>query len=203
MGERSWTSRLPGAYDVVMAPIEALGMGRLRARLWDELPVHGRGLEIGSGSGASESLRGERTGLVGTDISHALLMRSRRRGVKHPPLLVSDVHDLPFADGAFDWIVGSLLFCEVRDPVRGLREASRVLRPGGTLHLLEHVRPRGALGHAADALTRLTGPLLGEHFDRRTEQRVAEAGLTIERADRHLRGGLVHLIARRDRQEGR
>ena len=202
MPSRSWAARLPRVYDLVMAPVNALGMSALRARLYDGLPRSGAGLEIGTGSGAAAHALRERATPVGIDISHAMLLRARDREVRRRPLLAADVHALPFASGSFDWAVASLVFCEVSDPLRGLRELHRVLRRGGALHLLEHVEPRGAiLRTGARALTRMTGPLFGEHFDRRTHETVAAAGFVVERADWRVNGGVVLMVARRDERE--
>jgi len=49
---------------------------------------------------------------------------------------------LPYAEHAFDHVVSSLVFCSVADPAQALREIRRVLRPGGVLHMVEHVRPQ-------------------------------------------------------------
>jgi ubiquinone/menaquinone biosynthesis C-methylase UbiE len=202
MSRRSWTAHAPRLYDALMAPVERLGMGRMRAALWSALPRDGRGLEVGAGSGAGARHRAHDGTLVGIDIAPAMLARAR--DVMHARLVAADVQALPFADASFDWAVGSLLFCEVADPLAGLHELRRVLRPGGSLHLLEHVRPRGALlGAAARALTRLTGPLFGEHFDRVTHQTVIAAGFALERADWRLRGAIVHIVARREEKERR
>jgi len=58
---------------------------------------------------------------------------------------VAPAESLPYADGAFDAVVSSLVFCSVVDPDRALAEIERVLRPGGVLWMLEHVRPRTPL----------------------------------------------------------
>lgn len=196
MPRRSWTSNVPRVYDVLMAPIEALGLGRMRAALWASVPPNGRGLEIGVGPGAGRRFRPPRADLIASDIAPDTLVRARASG-DATPFVAADVQVLPFRDGTFDWVTGALLFCEVPDPARGLAEVRRVLRPGGTLHLLEHVRPHGLAGHAAAAVTRFTAPLFGEHFDRRTAERVLAAGFAIESLDRRLRGALVRLVARR------
>jgi ubiquinone/menaquinone biosynthesis C-methylase UbiE len=69
---------------------------------------------------------------------------ARRAGVQaHVPVevRVAPAEALPFDDNSFDNVVSSLVFCSVSDPKRALAEIERVLRPGGTLHMLEHVRP--------------------------------------------------------------
>ena len=202
MPHRSWAARLPRVYDLVMAPVNALGMSAMRARLYDGLPRAGTGLEIGTGSGAAADALRERVAPVGIDISHGMLKRARIRETRVRPLLAADVLALPFASATFDWAVASLVFCEVSDPLRGLRELHRVLRPGAALHLLEHVEPRGAvLRVGARALTRVTGPMFGEHFDRRTHETVEAAGFVVERADWRVNGGVVLLVARRTEGE--
>lgn len=199
MTERSWAARLPRVYDVVMLPIELLGMRALRARLFASLPADGRGLEIGAGTGASARHLNAGGAPVAIDVSAGMLLRARAREGSARPLAAADVQTLPFRDGAFDWAVASLVFCEVPDPLRGLREVRRVLRSGATLHLLEHVEPDNPLLRAATrATTRVTGPLFGEHFDRRTADTVVAAGFAIERAERWVSGGVIHVIARRE-----
>lgn len=201
----SWSGAVPRLYDALMRPLEHAGMARWRSALWADVPDHGHGLEIGVGTGAGAAARGTHA-VVATDVSESMLARARRapRAPTSGPdagtsaaLAAADVQALPFRDGAFDWAVASLVFCEVEDPLAGLRELRRVVRPGGTLHLLEHVEPRGRLAASvARVVSALTGPLLGEHFDRRTHETVRRAGFTLERTDWALGGALVRLIAR-------
>lgn len=94
--------------------------------------VRGRAaLDVGTGSGvlADElSRRGAR--VVGSDLSQGMLRRAAR---KRPPAVVADVRALPFGEGRFDLVTASFVLNHLDDPVRGLRELRRVLRPGGTL----------------------------------------------------------------------
>jgi ubiquinone/menaquinone biosynthesis C-methylase UbiE len=105
---------------------------------------------------------------------------------------------LPFADGAFDAALATLVLCSVEAPARCLAELRRVVRAGGRVVLLEHVRPHGALGHAFDALSLLTVPLLGDHFNRRTAEEARRAGLSVERVDSRLRGVVQLIVCRAD-----
>ena len=54
---------------------------------------------------------------------------------------VATAENLPYAEHSFDHVVSSLVFCSVNDQRQALSEIRRVLRPGGTLHMVEHVRP--------------------------------------------------------------
>jgi ubiquinone/menaquinone biosynthesis C-methylase UbiE len=93
-----------------------------------------------------------------------------------------DVTALKFPTASFDNAVSSFLFCVLPDnqQVPALRELARVVRPGGTIRLLEYVRPRGRLRRA---ITYLWQPWIhwayGASFDRHTEQHVPEAGLEL------------------------
>jgi phosphatidylethanolamine/phosphatidyl-N-methylethanolamine N-methyltransferase len=191
------------AYDALTRPLEHGALGRWRARLWAEVPTTGHGLEVGYGTGANAIFHDGRPRLVATEISPEMLDRARRRGdgtatASPTALAAADVQALPFRDGSFDWVAETLVFCEVQDPVAGLAEVRRVLRPGGRFFMLEHVRPGGALGHLADIATRVAAPLIGEHYDRDTEAHVRTAGLTVERREWLWRDVVVLLLARKD-----
>jgi ubiquinone/menaquinone biosynthesis C-methylase UbiE len=103
---------------------------------------------------------------------------------------------LPFAEGAFDAGLATLVFCSVAAPAEGMAELRRVVRAGGRVVLLEHVRPPGALGYVFDALSLLTVPLLEDHFNRRTADEARRAGLTVERVENHLLGAVQLIVCR-------
>ena len=74
-------------------------------------------------------------------------------------LEIGDIERLPYADASFDTITAACVFCSVGDPVRGLREAARVVRPRGQVLLYEHVRPRNpVLGRLTDLVSPSSGP---------------------------------------------
>jgi phosphatidylethanolamine/phosphatidyl-N-methylethanolamine N-methyltransferase len=191
---RSPTARFAPVYDLLVAPFEHAGLRRWRRRAWRRVPRSGLGLEVGLGTGANQRFHDGRA-VVGLDLSPRMLRHAQHKPAT-PPVLAGDAQRLPFPDDAFDWAVATLVFCEVPDPVAGLAEMRRVIRAGGELILLEHVRPAGqVLGRLADALTRITGPLWGEHFDRDAEANVRAAGWSVRTADYGLRGALVIITA--------
>lgn len=61
---------------------------------------------------------------------------------------------LPYADGSFDTVIASLVYCTIDDPERALREVHRVLDVGGEFRFLEHVRADGLLGRLHDLAAR-------------------------------------------------
>jgi ubiquinone/menaquinone biosynthesis C-methylase UbiE len=113
------------------------------------------------------------------------------------PITISQARaeSLPFPDDQFDSVVVTMVFCSVEDPVRGLREIRRVLKPGGTLLLLEHVRSHSkGIALVQDALVPLTTRYLGNcHWNRDTRQLVLDAGFEPTEV-RELSGGLQPLL---------
>ena len=190
---------LAPVYDRLMAPLEHRSLARWRERAWGTVPRHGVGLEIGAGTGANFPFYPSGARVIATDVSGRMLAEARKKPVgKATPLVACDVQALPFPDEAFDWAAETLVFCEVPDPVVGLRELRRVLKPSGKLVMLEHVRPSGWLGRAADLLTALTAPLWGEHFNREAEAYAQAAGFRVERREHLWRDGVVLLTLTAD-----
>src|SRR5512146_2641771 len=130
-------------YDLYTAPMEALRGRRARRRLFGR--AGGRALEFGIGTGLSLPSYPPGIELTGIDISPRMLARARRRAERiglRADLEIADIGRLPYPDASFDTVTAACVFCSVGDPVRGLREAARVVRPAGQVLLYEHVRPR-------------------------------------------------------------
>lgn len=98
-----------------------------------------------------------------------------------------DAADLPVPDGSVDTVVSTWSLCSVPDVERALREARRVLRPGGTLRFVEHgLSPDAAVARTQRRVQPWWGPLAGGcHVDRDVPALVRGAGfdLTVERAE--------------------
>jgi ubiquinone/menaquinone biosynthesis C-methylase UbiE len=118
-------------------------------------------LDVGCGTGAvthALTLAAPDARVTGLDGDPAVLTRARRRLACCPrvTLLQGRADDLPFEDGVFDRVTCALLLHHLSPAAqrRALREASRVLRPGGRLHVADWGRPRGLLGSAGALLLR-------------------------------------------------
>jgi SAM-dependent methyltransferase len=110
-------------------------------------------------------------------------LEERARSLSLAPRVVrAPAEDLPFDDASFDTVVSTLVLCTVNDQAGALREVRRVLKPGGTLLFLEHVRSdEPALAKWQD---RLHGPwkALGHgcHCNRATVPAIEMAGFRLD-----------------------
>ncbi|MFB6264931.1 MAG: class I SAM-dependent methyltransferase, partial [Bradymonadaceae bacterium] len=120
--------------------------------------------------------------ITAIDIAPKMLDRARRRAERREvdvDLVEADAQDLPFADDSFESVVCTFVFCSVPDPVLGLREARRVLEPGGQLVMVEHVLSDIPILHTLMKwFDWLPVHVWGAHIDRRTVQNVRAAGFT-------------------------
>jgi SAM-dependent methyltransferase len=187
--------QIPWLYDAACAVSEWTGLGRWRR--WLVEGARGRTLDLGCGTGRNLPLYGPGVRVVGVDPAWPVLGRARRRapGV---PLVRARAEALPFRSGVFDTVVSGLAFCSVPDPARGLSEVRRVLRPGGRLRMLEHVRStRPWRGRVQDAIQPCwTWVMGGCRPNRETERTVEAAGFVIEADGRRARGDMRRFAAR-------
>ncbi|MGI8837961.1 MAG: class I SAM-dependent methyltransferase, partial [Pyrinomonadaceae bacterium] len=103
-------------------------------------------------------------------------------------MIQSCAEHLPFANNSFDAAFATLVFCSVARPEAAFAELRRVVKPGGVVMLLEHVRPNNLLGSLFDLLNWITVPLFDDHFNRRTAATAKAAGLNVVRVEKSLLG---------------
>lgn len=189
--------KIAPAYDVAARAFELL-LRRHRRALWRDVQG-GDVLEVGIGTGANVPFHPSGARVTGIDISPGMLDRARREAARRGVdvrLEVADVERLPFETGRFDVVVATFVFCAVPQPLRGLSEAARVLKPGGRVLLLEHVLPRRRwLAALVSAFQPLAGRV-GEHLDRHTAATVGAAGFEDLRVTEHWLGLLQRISAR-------
>jgi ubiquinone/menaquinone biosynthesis C-methylase UbiE len=163
-------------------------------------------LEVGTGNGLNfafyEPERVERVEAIEPDTAMIGYAQERVKTARIPITLTqATVEALPFADETFDSALATLVFCSVKDPKKGLSEIRRVLKPGGTLLLLEHIRAQGTIAsRVQDILVPVTKLLAGNcHWNRDTARTVADAGFQIHakrdvRSPAALEGVLIPMV---------
>ena len=162
--------------------------------------AYGHVLEVGVGSGLNfpyyQPTQVERVDAIDPDSAMLQIARRRLTQAQVPLTLTqTSVEALPWEDATFDSVVVTLVFCSVADPVRGFHEIRRVLKPTGSLFLVEHVRAKHPLAvHIQDALVPVTTRLAGNcHWNRDTLQTLLDAGFQVTE-QRTLGGGIQPLL---------
>ena len=169
-------------YDRQIARAEKAGLRAFREGLL--AGAAGNVLEIGSGTGLNLPCYGPAVeSLTMTEPQPAMLRRLQQAVREHVPaakVLRAPAEDLPFDDHTFDVAVSTLVLCGVEDQPRALRELRRVLRPGGRLLFIEHVRSddpgRARLQDRMNWLNRL---VVCCDCNRPTLSSIQEAGFTV------------------------
>jgi ubiquinone/menaquinone biosynthesis C-methylase UbiE len=149
----------------------------------------GRVLEIGGGTGANLPYYGRGVeSLTLTDPEPPLVRRLEQRARTYATpsrALRASAEDLPFDDNAFDTVVSTLVLCGVDDQPRALREVGRVLRPGGRLVFIEHVRSDEArLARLQDRMNGLNRLVAGCECNRQTLDSIRAEGFDVTRLER-------------------
>ena len=155
-------------YDKALEASEEAGLRAMRVDLLGQ--ASGRTLEVGAGTGVNlEHYPEAVTELVLTEPDTHMAKRLRRKLEADPPavgsvrLLETGIETLPFDAGSFDTVVSTLVLCTVPDPELAMAELRRVLKPGGRLIYMEHVRDGhgSRRGRVQDLLERPWGFFLG------------------------------------------
>jgi ubiquinone/menaquinone biosynthesis C-methylase UbiE len=165
--------------------------------------LQGRVIELGAGTGLNFPHYGADVTEVVAAEPEPYMRRRAERAAANAPVKVTVVdwpaEALRVEDASFDAGVACLVLCCVRDQHRALAELLRVIRPGGQLRYFEHIKADTAglarFQVAADriGISKVTG---NEHFARRTDQRIREAGFEVERERRfRFAPGVADLIA--------
>ena len=181
-----WGRIFATMYDRVMAVTEEAGLRDARRELL--AGARGRVLEIGAGTGANVELYPEAvTELVLTEPEEPMAKRLRPRAGS-AQVFVAPAEALPFEDDSFDTAVCTLVLCTVPDQDAAIAEIHRVLKPGGRLLLIEHVRAGDpGLAKWQDRLDGFQKRIAhGCHANRDTASALRRGGFAVEVEDTSL-----------------
>lgn len=175
-------------WDRMIAGSEKAGLAEMRAETVSR--ARGRTLELGAGTGNNLDYYTDAvTELVLTEPDPHMAKRLRKRLAERLPavgsveVIETPAEQLPVEESSFDSVVSTLVLCSVEDPAGVARELARVLKPGGRLLYLEHVRDpeEGRLARWQDRLERPWGWVgAGCHPNRPTEPTLRAAGFETE-----------------------
>ena len=179
-------------YDQAFAPLERIGLKEYRKEALSLLPENASILELGAGTGANFEFYPQSRSAISTELSFKMIEAANPK-VRGNILVNADAQFLPFGEGEFDAAFATLVFCSIPQPDLAFSELRRVVKPGGTVILLEHVRPNGLLGHLFDGLNFCTSRMVEDHFNRRTADLAAASGLIVKDVRTKV-AGIVNLI---------
>lgn len=180
---------LASRYEPAMRPLERWFLTRWRAETLAHLPADSRLLEVGAGTGLNFRFYPRGAEGVASELSCEMLRIAQCKSKPEGICFTQNAAELlPFKDATFDAAFATLVFCSVASPPKAFAELRRVVKPGGTIVLLEHVRPDGLLGPIFDLLSLFTVWLFEDHCNRRTVDEARGAGLRVERVERRLQG---------------
>jgi SAM-dependent methyltransferase len=196
---RAWGKQADG-YDRQIGWFERNLFGDNRS--WVCGRARGDTLEVAVGTGLNLPLYDADARIVGIDLSPEMLERARARAAeidRTVDLREGDAHALPFSDGSFDSVVCTYSLCNIPDAERAVAEMKRVLKPGGRLILVDHVRSENRLIFWLQKLIEIVSVRMdGDHMTRRPFNHLRALGFEIEERDRFKLGGIVErLVARK------
>ena len=159
-------------------------LGPHKRRLFEK--ARGKTLLVAAGTGNDFKFLPPNLQVVAIDISPKMLERAAAKAAAYPgaiELCEMDVCALDFSDATFDTVLSVCTFCSVPNPVAGLRELRRVLKPDGRLLMFEHVRSAvGPIAVLMDLMTPITARF-GPALNRDTIGHVEKAGFRLQRIE--------------------
>jgi len=149
--------------------------------------AQGKTLHVAAGTGNDFKFFPPGMHIVSIDISPKMLARAKIKAATYNgtiELREADVHSLDYPDSTFDTVATVFTFCSVPQPITGLLELYRVLKSGGRILMLEHVRSTaiGPLGIMMDLMSQLTRRF-GPELNRDTVANVQRAGFRLRRVE--------------------
>lgn len=187
--------RLARYFDFLESPMEMMAAQKWRKKLFSQLEGQII-LEVGVGTGRNFPFYPPGKSITAIDLSQKMLAQASLKAaqLKLPASLFKmDVQDLKFSSGTFEAVVSTFVFCSVADPEKGLQEIKRVLKPGGKIYFLEHVRPEGFWGRLFDHLNPIFRKFIGTNINRRTVSSIKKVSLRLLQEE-NLSGNIFKFI---------
>lgn len=186
-------------YDLMTKGFEAKLLGPIRHSLLQS--VTGNVLDVGAGTGANLPYFPHGARVIALEPDPHMRNRGRIRSARTPVKaearwMAGSAESLPFADGLFDAVVATLVFCTVQDPASALREVRRVLKKRGRFVFIEHVVSEHAGWNRLQSLLSPVWKRVGAgcHLDRDTLSAIGRAGFEVMRVESQTPMGLVPII---------
>ena len=194
---RAWNKQAP-RYDRQIGFVERRLFGE-EHRSWVCSRAAGDVLEVAVGTGLNLPLYPGGVRLTAIELSPEMLAIARQRAADlgaQIDLREGDAHDLPFPDASFDSVVCTYSLCNIPDEGVAIAEMKRVLRPGGRLLLLDHIRSSVTPVYWVQrAVEVLTIRIDGDRMTRRPLLHVEAAGFDVIARDRVKWGIVERLVA--------
>lgn len=185
--DATWGRGFAALYDFFFKSVEEAGLRDMRRELLSE--TRGRTIDIGSGTGANLELYPADVELTMAEPDPHMARQLRRKlaeSGRDAQFVEAGAESLPFEDSSFDTAVFTLVLCTVPHPHAALDEVARVLKPGGRMLFLEHVRSEDPkLARWQDRLVkpwRFVGD--GCHCNRDTVATIEASPLRLEEVER-------------------
>lgn len=184
-------------YDIYEKIPEKLLFSKWRTRYLSKLK--GKILEVGIGTGKSLDYYNDKARVIGIDFSEEMLKKAKQKlkklGKKNIILKQGDVENLKFKSNSFNYVVTFFVFCSVSDPVKGLKEIKRVLKPRGKAIFIEHVLSKNKfIAFFQHLFNPLSRALSGVNINRNTKLNILKAGLRIEKEKNLALGDIFKLF---------
>ncbi|OWZ82760.1 class I SAM-dependent methyltransferase [Natranaerobius trueperi] len=191
--------RIAQVYDLFDSPMELMAFQKHRKTVIDQL--YGKVLEVGVGTGRNIEYYPDKFSSIeeisAIDFSENMLTKAKEKAEKlhkSVQLYEMDVQEMDFNDNEFDCVFSTCVFCSVPDPIKGLTEIKRVLKPEGRLILLEHVRSKKPLiGTLMDIINPVPVTLWGANINRKTVSNLQKVGFQLE-LEKNLKLDILKLI---------
>ncbi len=166
-------------YDLMESYLEKKSFSKWRKMVWGQISSNSKVLEIGVGTGKNIPYYPDDIEIVGIDFSQGMLNKAILRAAKYPDkrikLMRMDATNMGFPQNSFDFVISTFVFCTVPNPIAGLREVKRVLKPEGKAIFLEHMRSDKWFNNIVlYAMNPLSKALVGTSIIRKTKENILE-----------------------------